>query len=301
LLLACAAGSLHAQERRKRVAILSFELGTGARQTATNLGLHDDMGLVLSDLLLHELVAAGKVELVEHSAVDKIIHEQNLSNSDRFDNATAARIGKIAGVDAVVLGSVTQFTGTSKETAGSKGASIFVNSGAHRMQTQVSIVTTARVVDVNTGVVLASAEGRGSAQNTETRVATGAQGSQSGSPVLDDATLKAIKMVADQLDASPALTTMVEVARTEYKANVADATGNTLILDVGSKGGVHVGDVLQVSRSGRVVKAKDGTVLKTIYDPLGTAKVTEVDSNSATATFNGTRPVKVDDVAIFKP
>jgi hypothetical protein len=40
-----------------------------------------------------------------------------------------------------------------------------------------------------------------------------------------------------------------------------------------------------------------GAVIKTITDQLGTATVTEVDDSSATATFNGSTPPKVGDVA----
>ncbi len=301
LLLSCALGSLHAEERRKRIAVLNFEMGATDNQTATNLGLHDDMGLVLSNLLVHELVSSGKVTLVERSAVDKILQEQNLSNSDRFDNATAARIGKLVGVDAIVLGSVAQFTGTSKETTGSKIVAFGINSGAHRMQVRVSLVITAHLVDVNTGQVLASAEGHGTAQSTEMLLATGAQSSTSGSPVLDEATLKAIKMVADQLEGSPTLTAPVPMNRTEYTANVADATGNTLILDLGTKGGVKVGDMVEISRPGRVIRSNTGAVLKVLSDQLGTAKVTEVEENSATATFTGDKPAQVNDIASFKP
>lgn len=297
----------HAQ-RKKRIAVLPFETGSDAKQTAQLLGVRDDLGLSLSNLLVNEIAGAGKVEIVERSALDKILAEQNLSNSDRWDNKTAARIGKIAGVDAVLIGSTAQFSGSSKETQGSKlwalaGKTPLSNSQARRMQTKVTIVLTGRLIDVNTGVLLASGQGSGESENTELKVNSGATNQQSGSPVLNDATLKAVKTLAAQLDSSPALSETVAVARTPYSTTVADVEGNTLILALGTSGGTRVGDVVQISRTGRTIKDKTGAVLKVLYEPLGTAKITEVDSKTATATFTGTgtKAPKVDDVASFAP
>lgn len=293
-------------QRKKRIAVLSFETGADAKQTAQNLGVRDDLGLTLSTLLVNEVAGAGKVDIVERSAINKILNEQNLSNSDRMDNTTAARIGKIAGVDAVLIGSIAQFTGSSKETNGSRifsiaGKSSLNGQQAHRIQTKVTVVLTARLIDVNTGVLLTSAQGSGQADNTELQVSSGAKEQQSGSPVLNEATMKAVKIMAAQLDASPALTETVAVARTPYKTTVADVDGTTLILALGRTGGTRVGDVVQISHTGRTIKDKNGTVLKVMYEPLGTAKITEVDDKTATATFTGTKAPKVDDVASFAP
>src|SRR5947209_19553516 len=46
--------------------------------------------------------------MIERNAIDKILNEQNFANSDRVDPTTAAKIGKVLGVDAVVMGSITE-------------------------------------------------------------------------------------------------------------------------------------------------------------------------------------------------
>ncbi len=289
-------------QRKKRIAVLSFEMGADSLQTAQKLGEKDDLGLALSNILLNDLAGAGKIQVVERSALDKVLKEENLSNSDRMDNATAAKIGKVAGVDAILIGSVVQFVGVNKETGLSKFGALAGNKTGHQMQTKVDIVTTARLVDVNTGVVMTTAHGEGHAQNTEYQVTAGAKGQEIGNPVLNEAVVKAIGIMAEQLDSSPALTEMVAVARAAYKGEVADVDANTLILNVGVSGGVKVGDVVQISRQGRTVKdPKTGAVLKVIYEPLGTAKITEADAKTATAAYNGGKPVKVNDAASFTP
>ena len=46
-------------------------------------------------MLVDKLLKDGKYRLVERSALDKILAEQNFSNSDRADSNTAAKIGKV--------------------------------------------------------------------------------------------------------------------------------------------------------------------------------------------------------------
>ncbi len=73
-------------------------------------------------------------------------------------------------------------------------------------------------------------------------------------------------------------------------------SGNSLILNVGSKSGVKVGDVLQISRVVRTVKDPlTGKVIKSITSKIGDAKVTEVDESSATVIFTGAVVAKVGD------
>jgi len=75
-------------------------------------------------------------------------------------------------------------------------------------------------------------------------------------------------------------------------------SGNTLILNVGSKTGLRVGDKLEISRAVRTVT--DPTthkVLKTITNKDRRSHVTEIDANSATVAYSGSSPAKVGDAA----
>ena len=56
----------------------------------------------------------GTYSVIERKAMDKILAEQNFSNSDRADATSAAKIGKLLGVDAIIVGSVTQFGNDNK-------------------------------------------------------------------------------------------------------------------------------------------------------------------------------------------
>ena len=77
---------------------------------------------------------------------------------------------------------------------------------------------------------------------------------------------------------------------------VADASGNTLIVNVGKRAGVSVGDRLEVRRKIREVKdPSTGKVIKRVEDKVGEMVVTEVDDGSATGTYTGSGPAKVGD------
>lgn len=62
--------------------------------------------------------------LVERNEIDKVLQEQNLSNSGLIDDTQAAEIGKILGIDAIITGSVSythKDEDTKKEGRDSKG------------------------------------------------------------------------------------------------------------------------------------------------------------------------------------
>ncbi len=78
---------------------------------------------------------------------------------------------------------------------------------------------------------------------------------------------------------------------------VADATGGVLILNIGSRAGLKVGDRLQVRRKIREVRDPGtGKVLRSIEDKVGEVEITEVDEGSAVGKFMGSGTAKVGDV-----
>jgi hypothetical protein len=114
-----------------------------------------------------------------------------------------------------------------------------------------------------------------------------------GQTIIGEAVKGAVTQLGQNLDTKAASLphTVVKVT-----GMVADATGNTIIVNVGSKGGVHVGDVLQVTRVTKVIKDPvTGKPLRSVADTIGQLQITSVDEDSAVGTFTGSGAAKVGD------
>ena len=99
---------------KRRIAILPFEYGA----VSSTVGTYD-VGKGIVGLLVTKLVNDGTYSVVDRQMLDSILKEQNLSVSDRADPATACKIGKILSVDAIVVGTVTQFGYETKSSSAS--------------------------------------------------------------------------------------------------------------------------------------------------------------------------------------
>lgn len=298
-------------QKKKRVAVMDFDYGTVQSYVYGIYGSNQDVGKGISDLLVQKLVQDGKYSIIERKALDKILAEQNFANSDRADASTAAKIGRVLGVDAIVIGSVTKFGRDDKsKSIGGLGATAgrFGLGGVKRNEAKAVCGISARMVDTSSGEILAAVTGDGESKRSGTSLVgagggpggLGAGGfdthaSNFGQTLLGEAVLQAVNSVGQQLNSS---SEKLPAHKSEYSGVVADVSGSTLILNVGSKAGVQVGDKLDISRPVRTVKdPTTGKVLKTITSKIGQATVTEVDSDSATATLDGGAAAKVGDAA----
>ena len=299
-----------AQDTRKRVAVLDFDYGTVRSAVAAIWGTDQDVGKGIADLLVQKLVEDGKYRVIERKALDKILAEQNFSNSDRADPASAAKIGKVLGVDAIIIGSITKFGRDDKSTTagGGFGLGKFGLGGVQKRDAKAVCGITARLVDTSTGEILAAVTGDGqSKRGGVSLVGAGGGGGGAGAgafdmssknfgeTILGEAVSQAVTSTGEQLDVKA---DSMPTRKVEASGLVADVSDNVLILNIGRSSGLQVGDKLEISRALRTVKdPATGKVIKTVTSKIGDAVVTEVDTNSATVTFSGSGPAKVGDVA----
>ena len=295
---------------KHRVAVMNFDYGTVRTTVAQIFGSDQDVGKGISDLLVQKLVQDGKYSVIERNALDKILQEQNFSNSDRADATTAAKIGKILGVECIIIGSITQFGRDDKHTnvgGGGYGLGKFGIGGVGKSEAKAVVAVSARMVNTTTGEILTAVTGMGESTRGSTSL-LGAGGGWSGggggaldmgssnfaNTILGEAVRKAVDDTGAQLDSNA---DRVPTFKLEVNGLVADVSGDTLIINVGKAAGVKVGDKLTISRKVREVKdPATGKVIKSVVDKIGDATVTEVDSDSATATFSGSGAAKVGDV-----
>ncbi|HEV3276667.1 MAG TPA: CsgG/HfaB family protein [Terriglobia bacterium] len=310
MLVLLVVSSIAAAQDKKRVAVLDFDYGTVKSEVQAYFGTDQDVGKGISLLLEQKLVQDGKYRVVDRNTMDKILKEQNFSNSDRVDASTAAKIGQILGVSCIIVGSITQFGRDDKHIgggAGGYGLGKIGLGGLHKNDSKAVVNVTAKMVDVNTAEILAVVTGSGESKRSGFGVGGGGGGWSGGgggtldmgssnfaNSILGEAVNAAVANTGQQLDDKASALPTVKV---QVSGLVADVTGNTLVLNVGSKGGVNVGDHLTISRKVKDVKdPATGKVIKTITNQLGTATVTEADDSSATATFSGSGAPQVGDV-----
>jgi curli biogenesis system outer membrane secretion channel CsgG len=302
---------LHAADRKKRVAVFDFDYATVHSQSAALFGSDVDVGKGMADLLVKYLVKDGTYSVIERKALDKILAEQNFSTSDRANPASAAKLGKLLGVDAIIIGSITQFGGENKDTkigGGGGGFGGFGLGGFSKKKSKAIVAADARIVDIDTGEILAVADGKGESQRESTALlgggghwgGWGAGGVDFGSSNFQETIIgEAVSKAMEQLSSGVVAGAPKLAVRTVLvQGMVAFVDANGVVLNVGAKAGVKAGDRLSVERVTREIKdPSTGAVIRRMSSKIGVVEVTEVDEGSAVAKIVDGKDFKVGDMA----
>ncbi len=283
--------------RKKRVAVFDFDYATVHAGAAAIFGRDIDIGKGITDLLVTMLVKDGTYSVIERKALDKILAEQNFSNSDRANPTSAAKLGKLLGVDAIVVGSITEFGNDTKNTGiGGVGGGLgkVGLGGFKRKESKAIVAIDARIVDIDTAEILAVAEGKGESKRTSTSLVGGGGGwggfgagavNFGASDFQNTIIGEAVKAATEQLSTNViAGNSRLQVRTVVVEGLVAAAEGGQIVLNVGSKAGVKVGDRLNVERVSREIKdPATGKVIRKLSSPVGVVRVTDVDDVSSVA------------------
>jgi curli biogenesis system outer membrane secretion channel CsgG len=292
-----ASPSAHAQGsgRRPRIAVLDFDYGTVQSYSSAMFGSNVDVGKGITNLLITDLVKNGTYSIIERQALDKIMTEQNFSNSQRADPSSAAKLGKLLGVDAIIVGSITEFGNETKKTnVGGNGGTWggYGIGGIGHSKSNANVAITARIVNVDTGEIMGVAEGAGQSSRSSTSLLGGGGhnwGSGGGNvdfgssdfqnTIIGEATKMAVdKLTADVVADAP----KISVRSIKVDGLVAAVDGGQIVLNVGKRAGVNVGDQLEVVRVTKEIKDPGtGQVIRRLTSTIGVVKATDVDDSSA--------------------
>ncbi|MBI3669022.1 MAG: curli production assembly protein CsgG [Acidobacteria bacterium] len=300
-----------AQSRKKRVAVIDFEYGTVRTAVAGLFGSDVDVGRGICDLLVKHLVRDGSYTVIERRMLDKILAEQNFSTSDRANPATAAKIGKILGLDAMIVGSITQFgneTKTTKIGGAGGGFGGFGIGGFGKSKSKAIVTIDARLIDVDTAEILVVADGKGESKRESTSLlggggswhGWGAGGVDFGSSDFQETILgEAIKLAVEQLSAGViAGKDKLQARVVVVEGLVAAVDAGSVVLNVGAKAGLKAGDQLSIERVTREIKdPATGKVIRRMSSKIGVIEVTEVDDVSTVCKIVSGSGFKVGDLA----
>lgn len=232
-----------------RIGVMDFENKTAYGQNR--------LGTSASDILITELVKSGKFVVIERDKLEKLLQEQNMGTSGALDPATAAKAGKILGLNAIVTGAISQF-GAKKEGADY----LLVQSKRRVVEATVDI----RVVDAETGEILYADSGKGeSKKKTGQVLGLGTRSSYDETmegEALRAAIVKFTKNIISQVNKKP------------WSCRVADVEGSQIFLNAGTVSGLKEGQKLEVFHVGRAIKdPTTGRILGNTEEKLGELEV----------------------------
>jgi curli biogenesis system outer membrane secretion channel CsgG len=290
---------------KRRVAILPFEYGA----VTANVGTVD-VGKGIVGMLITKLVQDGTYSVIDRQMLDTILKEQNFSVSDRADQSTACKIGKLLSVDAIIVGTISQFG------VESHGSSVSVPSigmgyipyvgglgglgSLHKRSAQAKVAVEARLIDINTGEILATANGTGQSKSKGGFTLYSDwdwSSSDFSTSVAGEAVVAAVDQLVTQLDAQASkIPDNQSLAAQNVQGKVADVSGSTLIINVGKKNGIKIGDNLSIERVTKQIKdPSSGKVIKEVKGTIAIMNVTDCDPDTATGTMTKGTGVRVGD------
>ncbi|MDP3981336.1 MAG: DUF799 family lipoprotein [Chlamydiota bacterium] len=286
LVLVFVLGSFRADSapvKKIKIAILPFKNSTEYVQ--------GDIGIGLSDMLITQLIQLKRYIVFERVRIEDILQEQDFGVSGRVETSTAAQIGKIVGVDAVVLGNITQYGVEERYQA------VFGETLTYLATVAIDL----RIVDVETGQVMLSASANGIStrdvmfgQDPNTGQRYAVMGTTQVSPVIfSEASRYAIDDIVTKIFNLYPLEGYIVSRDPEYA-----------VIDLGSAVSIKPDDLFNVYRIGnKIVHPVTGEVLGEEKELIGKVKVKQVmgDVLSKVLILKGTRDIKPRDRILSIP
>lgn len=239
---------------------------------------NDPMGKQAFDILSAKLAASGKFLLLERGDLASLLEEAKKS-----DNGLAT-----IGADYMIIGSITEF---GRKTVGKSGT--FSSTKSQIAEAAVAV----RLVDVATGLIIYSDEGKGMAELT-TRTTMGVGGRADYDATLSD---KAISEAIGQLVENIINKCTDKPWRTFFLSYDNDAQ----LIAGGASQGIKVGDVFAVKTRGKKVKnPQTGVLVELPGKQIGTVTVSQTSGDTpetefSFVTFTGTSTIDANKLTDY--
>lgn len=251
---------VYSGQGKLRVAVMRFE------NNSTWHWWGDRLGEAAADVFVTNLMETGKFSLIEREKVDLILREQDFGASGAVTPQTAAKIGKMLGVDLILTGSVSQFSvSRTGGSIGRIGGSV----------TTGKVVLQSRMINTTTGEILVAAEedNKKNLIGAHYKNANFKQNFDYGlaNEVMHPAVEKMVaKIVAKAAGITPA----------SHTGRIVKVEGSKVWVNLGAGSGVKVGDVFEIYRKGEeLIDPDTGLSLGADEEKVGRITITEVKGN----------------------
>ena len=270
-----------------RVAVWEFENHAG-----TNYWYSDKLGPAARNQIDTEFsenqLLSSKFSVVERDKLNLVLKEQGLANAGAVDPATAAKVGKLLGVQYVLLGGIDKFNiDVTKAALGP------FNLGAQIVQSFATI--SLRFVDTTTAerVIALSADGDVKSGGGSVKGNSLTRESEWG--IASETIQKAARSVVEKLASGDYLSRVVAAASPAggLQGKIIKVEGTKAWINLGAFSGIKVGDRFNVFTVGEALVDPDtGAKLGADEKQTADGAVVEVQSKFAVIHFTGAAKAK---------
>ena len=262
-------------KKKPRVAVLPFEIGAVSDRQMFDLGGIEKFAETVTQQLVNTFVGLKRFIVVERSAIDKILKEQNLQTSDLTDPSKAVSLGAMLGTEFLVQGTIVNIhTTTSKKDK--------------KSSCKVDLLI--RIIDVTTGQIVASKDIAGISDKKKDKSANIAY------DALDNADAEISSSIKHVFPVEGKIVRFME-PETDKKAKKKDKSkkqGEMVLISCGRELGIKEGDKFQVIREEEITV--DGQVFKRQV-AVGKLKVIKLEMDgifSICEIIEGTKTITAD-------
>lgn len=242
-----------------------------------------DIGGGLAAMLTSALVHSGQFVVIERAELKEVLSEQELKAGGLVNRETGPKLGKLAGVQFLIYGAVTEFGAQDKGGGLNLGISGFgglpFQFGGATESATGKVAMDIRVVDTTTGEILESHTVSKMIESSAFNLSAGYSGISLGGDQFEKTPLGEATRGAIQ-DAVAAI--IATAGKVPWTGLVIDADGGEIYINAGARSGLKKGDMFMIER---VVKTftdpATGQVLGTRRKALGVLKLSGVQAKMA--------------------
>jgi curli biogenesis system outer membrane secretion channel CsgG len=236
-----------------RVGVVNFQNRTPSRVLGIGEAAADILGTILQK--------TGRFIVIPQQDMQSILSQQRMGATGAINPDTAAKMGQIMGLNAIVTGAITAYSEAEEGTAFGIGGS----------KKQIARVTVDyRLVDTTTGVQLLADSGAGIYEKKATTVLGMGSKASYDTDLRDGALRDALTKAMVNM--------MKQLGNRKWSGRIAEVSGTTLYINAGQKSGLNVGDKLDVYRAGKeIIDPETRQKLGAIEDLIGSAVVIRND------------------------
>ncbi|NLL37003.1 MAG: hypothetical protein GX256_05730 [Fretibacterium sp.] len=249
-----------------RVGVLQFESKAS--------GVTQQQADAVMDLLVRSLSGSKTIAVFERSQLKETVgKEVRLGQSGLVDPSTAAELGKVAGVQYILLGAVTELSSKASGGAIPIYGSLGIATGSEEARTTIDV----RVIDTSTGAIHLALSEQGSSKSE-------VSGLTIAGAVLAEGTFGGLEGRAIE-DAVMRLAWNIRSELGGESSHVLSVDSKSARIDIGSSTGAKEGSVYLVYMDGETIRGMDGEIVGRERVPLAILKAKDVSYNYSTCTI----------------